>query len=121
MLPANLSVSLITTANTAGTLTIPAVAGMRHYITHIDITRINGTAAAVAGTALLSVTTTNLSGSPAYSSGNALAVGESKVDYVADFSHPLISNTANTNTTIVSPAGGLGIQYRINVSYYLGV
>jgi hypothetical protein len=32
------------TANTATTLTIPAVVGMRHYITGIEIWRVNGTA-----------------------------------------------------------------------------
>lgn len=120
--PTTTTGTLLTTANTAGTLTLAAAgAGLFHYITRIEIKRVNGTAAAVVGTAALSTTTTNLTGAPAWTTGNALAVGEHRDDVIAEFSgNPLKSTTANTNTTFVLPAGGAGIQYRINVSYYVG-
>ena len=122
-LPTTTTATLLTTANTAGTLTLAAAGiGFFHYITRIEITRINGTATGVAGSAALSITTTNLTGSPAWTTGNVLGAGDSKTDIIAEFSgNPLKSTTANTATTIVLPAAGLGVQYRINVSYYVGM
>lgn len=122
-LPTTTTGTLLTTANTAGTLTLAAPGvGLFHYITRIEIARINSTATAVTGTAALSITTTNLTGSLAWTIGNAIAAGDSKVDVIAAFAgSPLKSTTANTATTFVLPAGGAGVQYRINVSYYIGM
>ena len=122
-LPTTTIGTLLTTANTAGTLTLAAPGvGLFHYITRIEITRINSTATAVTGTTALSITTTNLTGSLAWTTGNAIAAGDSKADVIAEYSgNPLKSTTANTATTFVLPAGGAGVQYRINVSYYIGM
>lgn len=111
----------LSVANTAGTLTLASPgAGLFHYICGIEITRINNSAAAVAGTALLAFTTTNLPGSLAFSSGNALAVGESKTDISWFPTVPIKSVTAATATTIVGPAAGAGVQVRITALYYIG-
>ena len=122
-LPTTITGTLLTTANTAGTLTLSAPGvGLFHYITRVEITRVNGTATAVTGTAALSITTTNLTGSPAWTTGNAIAAGDSKLDVILGLSgNPLKSTTANTATTFVLPAAGAGVQYRINVSYYIGM
>lgn len=105
-------------ANTATTLTIPAPpAGLFNYITSIDITR-NATAA-LAGTATLVITTTNLPNSLAWSVGNAMAAGGTQVDVNKVFSNPLKSTTAATATTIVAPAAGAAVLWRINATYYI--
>lgn len=78
-LPTTTTGTLLTTANTAGTLTLAAPGvGLFHYITRIEVTRINSTATAVTGTTTLSITTTNLTGSLAWTTGNAIAAGDSK-------------------------------------------
>jgi hypothetical protein len=116
--PTTLWVTATAAANTAATASLPAVAGMFHYITHIDITR-NATAA-LAGTATIIHTTTNLPGSPAWSVGNAMAAGGTQLDAFIDFAVPLRSSVANTATTVVAAAGGAAVLGRVNVGYYIG-
>lgn len=108
------------TANTATTLTIPAVVWMRHYITGIEIWRVNGTASAVTGSALLAVTSTNLPTNFGWNFWNGIIAWwhEKLVDM--SFDSPLVSTTAWTATTIVMPAGGAWVQWRCNVRYRLG-
>lgn len=118
-IPATLHVTATAAANTAATATLPAAgAGLFHYITSIEITR-NATAA-LAGTATLIHTTTNLPGSPAWSVGNAMAAGGTQLDVRYEPDNPLKSSVANTNTTIVAAAGGAAVLGRVNVSYYVG-
>lgn len=118
-IPSTLHVTATAAANTAATATLPAAgAGMFHYITHIDITR-NATAA-LAGTATIIHTTTNLPGSPAWSVGNAMAAGGTEKDVVYEPTTPLKSSVANTNTTVVCAAAGLAVLGRVNVTYYVG-
>ncbi len=106
-------------ANTAATLTLTAGgAGLYHYITSLHISR-NATAA-LAGTATLVITTTNLPGSLAWSVGNAMAAGGTQVDIQMSFPNPLKSSAANTNTTIVMPAPGAAVLWRATATYYLG-
>lgn len=118
-IPSTLHVTATAAANTAATATLPAAgAGMFHYITNINLTR-NATAA-LAGTATLIHTSTNLPGSPAWSVGNAMAAGETRTDLDYSPTTPLKSSVANTATTIVMAAGGAAVLNRINVSYYVG-
>jgi hypothetical protein len=118
-IPATLHVTATAAANTVATATLPAAGvGMFHYITHIDITR-NATAA-LAGTATLIHTTTNLPGSPAWSVGNAMIAGGTQLDVVYEPTVPLRSSVANTNTTVVCAAAGAAVLGRVNVSYYIG-
>lgn len=105
-------------ANTAATLTLASPgAGLRHYITGIEITR-NATAA-LAGTATLVVTSTNLPGSLAWSMGNAMAAGGTQIDVNRVFSNPLQASAQNTATTIVAPAPGAAVLWRITAYYYV--
>jgi hypothetical protein len=114
-------VTTIGSANAVTTLTLPAAgAGLSHYITRIEIVRINPTITAVAAAAsLLAITTTNLPGSVAWSLGNAIAAGAH--DKIVDMTleSPIKSSAANTNTTIVTPAGGAGVQFRVTVYYFI--
>jgi hypothetical protein len=106
-------------ANTAATLTLTAPgAGLYHYITSLHISR-NATAA-LAGTATLVITTTNLPGSLAWSVGNAMAAGGTQIDIQMNFSSPLKSSVANTATTIVMPAPGAAVLWRCTATYYVG-
>jgi hypothetical protein len=118
-IPSILHVTVTAAANTAATCTLPAAgAGMFHYITSIQCYR-NATAA-LAGTATLIITSTNLPGNPAWSVGNAMLAGGTQQDLVYEPANPLKSSVANTNTTIVMPAAGAAVLNRINVSYYVG-
>lgn len=117
--PTTLWVTATAAANTAATATLPAAGiGLFHYITHIDITR-NATAA-LAGTATLIHTTTNLPGSPAWSVGNAIAAGGTEKDVWIDFAQPLKCAAANTATTVVCAASGAAVLGRVNVGYFVG-
>jgi coenzyme F420-reducing hydrogenase delta subunit len=118
-IPSTLHVTATAAANTAVTATLPAAGvGLFHYITHIHITR-NSTAI-LAGTATLIHTTTNLPGSPAWSVGNNMVAGDTKIDVIYEPTTPLKSLLANTATTVVCAAGGLAVLGRVNVSYYVG-
>jgi hypothetical protein len=118
-LPSNLHVTATAAANTAATATLPAAGvGMFHYITSIGIIR-NATAA-LAGTATIIHTTTNLPGTPAWSVGNAMAAGGTQIDVTYNPTTPLKSSVANTATTVTCAAAGAAVLGRVNVSYYVG-
>lgn len=119
LVPSTLHVTATAAANTAATATLPAAgAGLFHYITNIQLWR-NATAA-LAGTATLIHTSTNLPGNPAWSVGNAMAAGGTQCDLNYTPTTPLKSLVANTATTVVMAAGGLAVLNRVNVSYYVG-
>jgi hypothetical protein len=119
LFPSILHVTATAAANTIATATLPAAGvGMFHYITNINLMR-NATAALV-GTATLIHTSTNLPGSPAWSVGNAMAIGGTQLDLDYTPTTPLKSLVANTATTVVMPAAGAAVLNRINVSYYVG-
>jgi hypothetical protein len=106
-------------ANAICTLTIPAGGvGLFHYIVGLFISRTS--TAALAGTATLVVTSTNLPNSLAWSVGNAMIAGATSRDIELSFGVPMKSSAANTNTTIVAPAPGAAVLWRINAYYYLG-
>jgi len=105
--------------NAIATATLPAVAGQFHYITHINIRRV--ATAALAGGAILAVTTTNLGGR-SWRTGNVASITADTMDAAllidADFASPLKSAVANTATTIVCPAAGAAVSWQIVVDYY---
>lgn len=113
-----LAVTATAAANTAVTLTIPLVTGQSHYITAIHIQRT--ATAALAGTAKLEITTTNLGGIN-WTVGNAMAIGATQNDVVWTPSQPIQSATPGTDTTIVCPAPGAGVIWRLNIIYYTRV
>ncbi|MGH8865356.1 MAG: hypothetical protein ACREVZ_12045 [Burkholderiales bacterium] len=112
-----LAVTALSAANTAVTATLPAAgAGLFHYINSITVTRT--CTAAIVGNAALAVTTTNLPGAIAWTTGNACAVGSTNRDIAEVYESPLKSSAANTATTIVCPAIGAAGLCRITTTYY---
>ena len=113
------SLSATAAANTGVTLTIPApTAGLFNYITSIEVTR-NATAVLVGGATLV-ITTSNLPGSLAWSVGNAMAAGGTAIDVNKDYTQPIKSAAAALATTIVCPAPGAAVLWRVNANYYVG-
>ncbi len=119
--PQHLIITILSAANSAATLTIPAApTGLFTYISKIFAKKINASAAAIAGTALLAYTSTNLPNTMAWSAGNALAVGEDRVDIDDLYAPPVKSSAAGTNTTIVAPAAGAAVQVRLTAAFFYG-
>ena len=98
------------------TITLAAVAGSRHAITAVQIYR--SATAALAGTASLTITTTNLPDSFSWVVGNLMVAGGTQIDVNEIFSPPLLSNAAGTDTTIVMPAPGAAVLWNARVFYY---
>lgn len=116
----NIAVTSLTAtsgANAAVTATIPAPgAGLFHYIVAVRI--FHSCTTAVAGTANLSITSTNLPFT--WSDGNACAVGSDNVPVNLTFTTPVKSTAAATQSTIVCPAHGAAAICEINVVYFVG-
>lgn len=112
------SVTIDPGAATGGTITLPAVAGKFHYITRLDFIR--SSTAALAGTATLQVTTTNLPGSLAWRVGNAMVAGGTQVDLSAAYVPPMKSTVAGTATTFVFPSAGAAVLWNCTAHYCVG-
>jgi hypothetical protein len=111
--------TITATSGTAATLTLAAPAtGLFNYITFLEIVEWF-TAANVALTTPTVITSTNITGSPAWSvDGQTGVVGKGNY-YVYNYGHPGIKSTANaTATTIVAPAV-TGIIWRITAGFYV--
>jgi hypothetical protein len=106
----------ISAANTALTVTLPAVAGQFHYITNLELT--HSCTAGVSGSALLTITTTNLGGLQ-WINGNLCNAGQEHIQLYT-FQPPYKSAVAGTASTIVFPAMGVAAQSAINVYYFTG-
>jgi hypothetical protein len=114
----SLAVTATAAANTGVTLTLPAVTGESHYITSIHISRT--ATAALAGSATLVITSTNIGGLT-WSVGNAMSAGGTQNDLVLTPTLPIQSDAPGTATTIVCPVPGAAVLWRVNVTYYTGV
>ena len=112
-------VTAVGAANAAVTATLPAAgANLFHYIAAVEVVR--AATALLAGTAVLTITSTNLPGNPAWSVGNAMVAGGSSKDIDKVFDdYPLKSLVANTATTIVCPVPGAAVLWRVNVYYFI--
>jgi len=102
----------------AVTLTLAAPgAGLRHYITYLSINRF-AAAVLTAAAAPVTVTTTNIPTSLAFSfAADAAALGT--IDrWREDFAFPIMTTTQNTATTIVAPVT-TGVIWRITAGYYV--
>jgi hypothetical protein len=107
-------------AAAAVTLTLASPgAGLRHYLTFIDVERVNATAAALTAVAgPNNVTTTNLSGSPVIPMSNdALAAGATE-RVRKEFNYPLAAFAQNTATTVVASAT-TGVIWRITAGFFV--
>lgn len=113
--------SIGTTVGTAGaattlTLTAPG-AGLRHYITYLSINRF-ATALLTAGAAPVTVTTTNIPGSLAFSFAADAAAQGTLDRWREDFTYPIAASAQNTNTTIVCPAT-TNVIWRVTAGFYV--
>jgi hypothetical protein len=104
-------------ANTALTVTLNAAGtGLFHYITRIRIIRV--ATAALAGGAILTITTTNFVGARQWRVGNNMIAGGTQLDVDEDWVYPLRSSVSNTATTIVCPAAGAAVSWDVVVDYF---
>lgn len=114
--PSTLTATQTGNSGAAVTLTLAAVAGQFHYITHIRV-QLYAAAARTGSATPVVVTTTNLPGSLAYTFETAQAIG-TKVECVTELAgNPLKSSAAGIATTIVCPVAATGI-WRITAHYY---
>lgn len=116
-----LTTSIGTTVGTAGaatTLTIAAPgAGLRQYLTYLSINRF-ATALLTAGTAPVTVTTTNLPGSLAFSFGAEAAAQGTLDRWREDFAFPIAASAQNTAVTVVCPAT-TNVIWRVTAGFYV--
>ncbi|MGL4575859.1 MAG: hypothetical protein ACRCV9_13835, partial [Burkholderiaceae bacterium] len=107
-------------AAAAVTATLPAVAGLRHYIDRIDVTRFASTLLTAGATPVL-VTTTNIPGAPVLSfPAEAAAQGTTAIQVLDAGSSGWACTALNTATTVVCPVT-TGVIWRVNVIYRLGL
>lgn len=112
-------VSVVSAVNASVTATIPASgAGLFHYITGVEIT--HSCATGVAGSAILTITTTNLPGSLSWQNGNVCGGGNDHIEWFPFQPNPLKASAANTATTITCPAFGATAICAINVYFFPG-
>lgn len=117
--PSTLAVTATAAAGTAVTLTMPAVAGLRHYLDSLQVVR-SATAALTAAATPVLVTSTNLPGSPILTFGqDAGGIGIDKEQRLDCGSEGLAATALGTATTIVCPAY-VGVIWRVNAVYHLG-
>lgn len=118
--PTTLLVTATGAAAAAVTATLPAVAGLRHIVDFIRVTR-SASVALTAGAAPTVVTTTNLPGPPALTFGQDAAPQGADKEGVLDFgSTGLAASALGTATTVVCPATP-GVIWRVNVGYRIGL
>jgi hypothetical protein len=98
------------------TLTAPGL-GLRHYLTYIQINRF-ASALLVAAAAPVTVTTTNLPGTLAFSVPADAAAQGTMVHYREEFAYPIASVAQNTNTTIVCPVT-TNVIWRVTAGFYV--
>lgn len=114
--------TLGTTVGAAGaavtlTLAAPGV-GLRHYLTYLRIFRFP-TALLTAAATPVTITTTNIPGSLAFScSADAAAQGAGSVVIQEDWALPIMTSAQNTATTIVCPAT-TSIIWRVTAGYFV--
>ena len=117
-LPSNLCVTATGAAGAAVTATLPAVAGMFHYISCIRIDKFASALLTAAATPIVT-TTTNLNGARQYSV-DASAQAQGTIVTIKDNEIPPIkSSTAGAATTFVCPVT-TGVIWRVTIDYYLG-
>ena len=112
----NKCVSSVGAAGVADTLTITPIATEKVYITALQVYR--ATNAAEATGAVLTITSTNLPGTPSWLVGLAVVAGNTVKDIDMTFDPPLESLVAGTAVTIVCPDPGTTPQWNSRAFYY---
>jgi hypothetical protein len=107
----------VSVANTSIRLKLPPNGpGLFHYIVVLQVTRTCTTT--IAGTAVLTISTSNVPGSPAFTMGNACPAGATLNDVTIQPGYPIRSTAANTETEFLCPAIGATGICRITAVYY---
>lgn len=102
----------------AVTLTLAAPgAGLRHYLTYLSINRF-AAALLTAAAAPVTVTTTNLPGSLAFSFPAEAAPQGTMDRWREDFAYPIQSNAQNTATTIICPVTA-NVIWRVTAGFFV--
>jgi len=102
----------------AVTLTLASPgAGLRHYLTYLSINRF-AAAVLTAAAAPVTVTTTNLPGSLAFSLPADAAAQGTLFPWREDFAFPLAASAQGTATTIVCPAT-TSVIWRVTAGFYV--
>jgi hypothetical protein len=118
--PSTLFATATGAAGAAVTCTLPAVPGMRHYLSNAVITRSAAAALTPLATPVL-VTTTNLTGAPVITFGSSAdAQGVDAVRSISFGDAGFAATGIGVATTFVCP-GTPNVIWRVNVSYRLGV
>jgi hypothetical protein len=117
----NKTTSIVTSVGASGaavTLTLPAPgAGLRQYVTYLSINKF-AAALLVAAAAPVTVTTTNLPGTLAFSFP-ADAAAQGTIDrWREDFAYAIAASAQNTNVTIVAPIT-TSVIWRITAGYFI--
>ena len=113
-----LVVTAVGAAAAAVTLTLPAPgAGLRQYLAYLSINRF-ASALLTAAAAPVTVTTTNLPGTLAFSLPADAAAQGTLYPWREDFAYPLAGSAQNTAMTIVCPAT-TGVIWRVTAGYYV--
>lgn len=99
----------------AVTLTLPAVAGLRHVLKTLSVVR-TATALLTASATPVVVTTTNIPGAPALTFGADAAVQGNDKEAELRCGDGILTTGINTATTIVCPAT-TGVIWRVNAAY----
>lgn len=111
-------VTAVGAAAAAVTLTLAAPgAGLRQYLTYLSINRF-AAALLTAAAAPVTVTTTNLPGSVAFSFPADAAAQGTMFPWREDFAYPLAAAAQNTAVTVVAPAT-TGVIWRMTGGYYI--
>lgn len=106
-----------TSASTGATITITPPGGQYFYLVAIDITNCAGSSAVTAAS-VTSVTTTNITGGPAWTIGSGVAAGLCQPTIALSWANGLKSTTAGTASTFVLPTFATNQTVRVNVYGY---
>jgi hypothetical protein len=113
-----LLVTAVGASGAAVTMTLPAPGiGLRQYVTYLSINRF-AVALLTAGAAPVTVTTTNIPGTLAFSFP-ADAAAQGTIDrWREDFSYPIMGTAQNTALTVVCPATP-NVIWRVTGGYFV--
>lgn len=118
--PTSLLISATAAAGALATATLPAVAGLRHYIDFIRVTRFASTALTAAAAPVL-VTTSNLPGALVIAFPAESAAQGIDIERGLDFGGTGLSALAIGTVSSVTCPATAGVLWRLNVGYRLGV
>lgn len=115
-----LIVSATAAVGVAAVATLPAVAGLRHYIDFVQVRR-SATAALTASATPVVTTSANLPGAVAMTFGqDAGGIGVDKDERLDFGASGMAATAAGTVSSITCPAY-VGVVWRVNVAYRLGL